>query len=112
MNQQRIFLKEALQIMSLRDREHKPFPFDIAYRTYNKQTKKGGKMMRIKGARLLPEANKSEKKDSIEDLMDNRPSKNPNHFKNRTRNIELPNGSIKTLRIDFITEINGKTVLL
>lgn len=112
MGVERIFLKDALKTIGLRDKDGKPYPFDIAYRTFNKQTKKGGKMMRLKGVKLLPEANKSENNISVESIFDNRPSKNPNHFQNRTRNIELPNNSIKTVRIDFITEINGKQVLL
>ena len=112
MGVERIFLKDALKTMSLRDKEGKPFPFDIAYRTFNKQTKKGGKMMRLKGVKLLPEANRTQEKITEESIFDNRDSKNPNHFQNRTRNIELSNNSIKTVRIDFITEINGKQVLL
>lgn len=112
MNKQRIFLKEALSLMNLRDKENKPFPFDIAYRTFNQQTKKGGKLMKLKGVKLLPEADKRNQDFSLHKIFDNRLSKNPNHFQNRTRNIELPNGSIKTVRIDFITEINGKSVLL
>jgi hypothetical protein len=38
-------------------------------------------------------------------------SRNPNHFDNRTRNIELPSGEIKKIRIDFIIEINGNKVI-
>ena len=108
-----IFLKEALNIISLRDRENKPFPFDIAFRTYNSQTKQGGKMVRYTGVKYLPEANKNSLPSLAPEAVfaPEKLSRNPNHFDNRTRNIELSTGEIKKIRIDFIDSINGNKVI-
>ena len=113
MNSNVLFLKEALKVLSLKDREGKPFPFDLRYRTFNSQTKKGGKIKEYKGVKHLPGA-KGETKLSLSPeaiFASEKPSRNPSHFDNRTRNIELPTGEIKKIRIDFIIEINGQKVI-
>lgn len=113
MDGQVIILKDALKILSLKDRDNKPFPFDITYRTFNSQTKKGGKLIYYKCAKHLPEANPNTSLSLSPEAVFAREkiSRNPNHFANRTRNIELSSGEIKTIRIDFIIDINGKTVI-
>lgn len=113
MNSRVVFLKEAVKIFSLKDRENKPFPFDLRYRTFNGQTKQGGKLIEYKGVKHLPSANPNASASLAPEAVFSRDktSRNPNHFDNRTRNIELPNGDIKTIRIDFIIEINGNTVI-
>lgn len=113
MNSRVIFLKEALKIISLRDKEGKPFPFDLRYRTFNSQTKQGGKIKEYHGLKHLPDANHNQEISLNPDAVFARekPSRNPSHFDNRTRNIELPNGKIKKIRIDFIIEINGQKVI-
>jgi hypothetical protein len=113
MNSQVVFLKEAVKIIGLRDREGKPFPFDLRYRTFNSQTKQGGKMVDYKGAKYLPDANPNALPSLAPEAVfaRDKSSRNPNHFDNRTRNIELPSGEIKKIRIDFIIEINGDKVI-
>lgn len=108
-----ISLSDALKILQLKDREGKPFPFDIAYWTFNSQTKKGGKLKKVLGAKYLPEANKNRTPGfSPEEIFAvDKPSRNPNHFTNRTRNIELPDGSIRKVRIDLIKSINNKKMI-
>jgi hypothetical protein len=108
-----IYLSEALKIFALKDNANKPYPFDIKYRTFNSQTKMGGKLKVVEGAKHLPQANTT----SLPSLNPNvvfaveKSSRKPEHFDNRTRNIELPNGDIKKIRIDFIIEVNGKKVI-
>lgn len=113
MNSRVIFLKEATKIISQKDREGKPFPFDLRYRTFNSQTKQGGKLKEYKGVKHLPDANPNAELSLHPDAIFARDtySRNPNHFDNRTRNIELPTGEIKKIRIDFIIEINGNKVI-
>lgn len=108
-----ISLQEALKIISLRDREGKPFPFDLAYRTFNSQTKQGGKLKIYKGCRYLPEANASTfpSLSPFAVFNDTKSSKNPEHFKNRTRNIEVAPEHFRKIRIDFIDSINNKKVI-
>lgn len=108
-----IYLKDALKIMQLKDREGKPFPFDITYRTFNSQTRQGGKLKTYIGAKYLPEANpNAPQSKSIQAIFsETKSEKKPSHFENRTRNIELQNGNIKKLRIDFIISINNRKVI-
>ncbi|MFM1776341.1 MAG: hypothetical protein RJA53_1951 [Bacteroidota bacterium] len=105
MNNGYIKLTEALKLFNLRDANGMFVPFDIEYRTFNSQTKQGGKLKAYQGVKYLPSAKKVE--ESSTDLS----IKNPNHYENRTRNIELPNGEIKKLRIDFIVSINNTKVI-
>lgn len=108
-----IYLSEALKIMQLRDKAEKPFPFDLTYRTFNAQTRLGGKLKEYKNVKYLPEANPNALPSKSEDAIfsEEKSEKNPYHFKNRTRNIELETGEIQKIRIDFIISINNKKVI-
>ena len=100
-----IILSEALKIFNLRDANQMFVPFDLEYRTFNEQTKQGGKLKAYHGVKYLPQAKETETNAS--DLS----VKSPNHYINRTRNIELPNGELKKIRIDFIISINNTKVI-
>ena len=108
-----IYLSEALKIIQLKDSSNKRVPFDLQYRTFNSQTSKGGKLKTYLRARYLPEANpNAQPSKSLEAILaPEKPSRNPAHYKNRTRNIELENGEIVTIRIDFIDSINNRKVI-
>ncbi|MFK7049888.1 hypothetical protein V3Q77_08300 [Flavobacterium davisii] len=95
-----ISLDEALKIFSIKDYKGMYFPFDLEYRTFNENTKQGGKLKRYKACKYLPEA-----------LDLNNQIKATNHFENRTRNIELSTGEIRKVNIDFIITINNKKVI-
>ena len=105
MNNGFITLSEALKILNTKDSIGMFVPFDIEYRTFNEQTKQGGKLKVYYGVKHLPSAKKSEEVPTDLD------TKSPNHYKNRTRNIELSNGEIKKIRIDFIVSINNTKVI-
>lgn len=108
-----IYLSEALKIMQLKDKSGQPFPFDLAYRTFNSQTKQGGKLKQYKNVKYLPEANPnaSQSKSEAAIFAEDKSERNPSHFKNRTRNIQLETGEIQKIRIDFIISINNKKVI-
>lgn len=108
-----IKLKEALEIMRRRDIKGEPVPFDITYKTFSAISKKGGKHKTIQGATYLPPANPdSETEINILNVLDPvRAKRNPNHYKNRTRNLQLPNKDVRTIHIDFIISINNLTVI-
>lgn len=90
-----------------------PVLFDLTYRTYNKQTKCGGKLKHYNDARLLKAKSYlgSELTESEKMRLPDRIKKNPNHIQNRTINIELANGDIETIRIDGIIKFNEKQVM-
>jgi hypothetical protein len=98
-------LKEALKVFSLKNEKGMYLSFDIEYRTFNEQTKNGGKLKKHTGVKYLPEAIKKE--NTHEDYH----LKSPNHYNNRTRNIELKTGEIRKVRIDFIISINNIKVI-
>lgn len=102
MNNGFINLSEALKIFNFRDELGMFVPFDIEYRTFNEQTKQGGKLKKYYGVKYLPQAKETAEVSAI---------KSPSHYSNRTRNIELPNGEIKKIRIDFIVSINNTKVI-
>ena len=108
-----IFLSDALKIMQLKDKSGKPFLFNLSFRSYNSQTKQGGKLYTYENVKYLPEANKNNisNKSEVAIFSELKSEKNPAHFKNRTRNIELSTGEIKKVRIDFIISINNKKVI-
>ncbi|UOX32417.1 hypothetical protein LXD69_10170 [Flavobacterium sediminilitoris] len=99
MEQQFLTLKEALLIFKNKDAKGMYLPFDIEYRTFNEQTKKGGKLKAYKAVKYLPEA------------IETNSSKSPMHYENRTRNIELSTGEIRKVKIDFIISVNNIKVI-
>ena len=108
-----IYLKDALKIMQLKDKSGKQFPFDFTYRTFNSQTKQGGKLKMFQNVKYLPEANPNalQSKSEAAIFSEDKSERNPSHFKNRTRNIELETGEVQKIRIDFIISINNKKVI-
>ena len=98
-------LKNALKIFSMKDGKGMYLPFDIEYRTFNEQTKKGGKLKQYSRVKYLPEAIQNP------NAHQNNQLRSTNHFENRTRNIELTTGEIRKVRIDFIISINNIKVI-
>lgn len=96
--QKTISLPEALKVFSTKDKRGFYAPFDVSFRTFNENSKQGGRLKVYKGVRYLPESK-------------NKQIKATNHFDNRTRNIELRSGEIRKLNIDFIISINNQLVI-
>lgn len=95
-----MLLSEVLEKM-------KEAPFNLEMRTFNRYNKTGGKTVIYRNAELL----RPPKKKGLVRLADPTPFKNPNHFENRTRNIKLEDGEIKTIHIIFIIRFNGYLVI-
>jgi hypothetical protein len=108
-----ISIKEALILMAKKDDLGRLIPFDLTYRTYNSTSKKGGKLKTYFSSKLLLESNPNkENKDTIDNIMDAvKAVKNAQHFENRTRNIELSDGSVSKVIIDFMISINNKKII-
>lgn len=109
----RIFLRQVLEIIKKTDTKGDALPFDIEFRTYNRNNKMGGVLKRYEGAKLCM-GKKLKGKPFIDAeyfYRQQRVRKNPNHFDNRTRNIELPGGQIKKINILFITKFNNLEVI-
>ena len=102
-----MFLNEVLKEMKKLDSNNNPIAFSIAYRTFNKQNKSGGKLVIVQKAVSM---NPPKVKGKVR-LSQNTPFKNPNHYTNKTRNIKTAEG-IKKINILFIDTFNGYKVIL
>lgn len=105
--QKTMFLREVLMEMKKLDENKNPVPFTITVRTYNQQNKVGGRLVTWDNATLM-QAPKTPGKVRLSQKID---FKNPNHFKNRTRNL-MTNQGKKKINILFITRFNGYEVIL
>lgn len=108
-----IFLRQVLEQMKKTNEKGEAIPFDIELRTFNRNNKMGGVLKKYEGAKLLI-GKKLKGKPFIDAeyfYREQRVRKNPNHFENRTRNIELAGGQIKKLNILFITKFNNHEVI-
>jgi hypothetical protein len=109
----RIFLRQVLEEMKKTDANGNAVPFDIEFRTFNKNNKMGGVLKKYDRAKLLI-GKKLKGKPFIDAEHFYRPvrvRKNPNHWDNKTRNIELQSGFIKKVNIRFITKFNNLEVI-
>lgn len=109
-----ISLVDALKIIEQKNAEGFPVPFDISYRTLNRNSKTGGRLVTYLGATILtslPKQRKSNEKILLDLQTAPKFRKDPDHFKNRTRNIHKPNGEIAKVHIRLIVAINNKKVV-
>lgn len=110
-----IFLKEVLEIMDKRLPDGNHLPFDIVIREFSRNNKTGGKIKYYNDAKKLAfEVKPNSKKTrniTVEVFKTDRASKNPHHFENATRNIELATGEIKKINILFIIKFNNLEVI-
>ena len=108
-----ISLSECLDVINVKDKEGNSFPFNIDVWTLNRFSKSGGDLRRYKDVKLLARTKQTVNEESLKISASilPKPKKKANHFLNRTRNIELPNGAIKKIHIRLIDNINGKKVV-
>ena len=105
--QKSILLSQVLNEMRKLDERKNPIPFTISIRTFNKQNKSGGRFVTYENATLM----QPPKTAGAVRLSQDIDFKNPNHWKNRTRNIKTNEG-IKKIHILFIIKFNGLDVIL
>lgn len=99
-----IKLIDALNLMDDFDRNGNPVPFQIKFFTMEGEPiiiEQGVKCIGKKNGQVVFDKPNTTKK----------AKKNPDHFKNATRNIQLPNGQIRKCKIRLITEFNHKKVV-
>ena len=101
-----ISFAEVIKTIDRVDKEGRPYPF----RTLQKNSKTGGRLVTYKGVKkYVPQKFQKSKASQLKDVQELPGIKrNPNHFENRTRNLELQNGDIKKVKIRHIISLNGK----
>ncbi|WP_104810224.1 hypothetical protein [Polaribacter filamentus] len=104
---------ECLAIINQKDKRGNSVPFDADVYSLNKNSKKGGVLKIYRNVKLLAwEKQERTLRGQIKAASTEvRSKRNPNHFNNRTRNIELANGEIKKIHLRLIDSINAKKVL-
>lgn len=106
-------MRQVLEEIEKKDNCGNAIPFDIEVWTFNKNNKSGGVLKKYVGAKLLM-GEKLKGKKFIEAEHFYRPTrirKNPNHWNNKTRNVELASGHIRKLNILYIKKFNGLHVI-
>ena len=113
MNSTFIRLWDVLEIMDSFDGQGKPVRFQLKFVTANRSEKTGGEIIELKDACKCSVRTKKGKEIFAAKKnfpVDDRITKDPNHWVNSTRNILLPNGQKRKLHIRLIIEFNNKKV--
>ena len=113
MNSSFIRLWEALEIMESMDGQGRPTRFQVKFVTANRITRKGGEIIEVKDASKCPVTTRNGREIFPErktGQMQEKITRNPNHWENSTRNIRLPNGQKRKLHIRLIIEFNKMKV--
>lgn len=114
MEPETVFLRDVLEQMRTLNENGRAVPFSISFRTLNRQSKTGGRLVQYPEAKLVIKE-ENPKADSITSLRYHKKQvktrRKPNHWDNKTRNIKLPNGQIKKIHINHIISFNGKKVV-
>jgi len=108
-----IRLWDVLEIMDSFDGQEKPVRFQLKFVTANRSEKTGGEIIELKDAcKCSVRTIKGKEIFATKKLfpVDDRITKDPNHWVNSTRNILLPNGQKRKLHIRLIIEFNNKKV--
>ena len=105
-----ISFNEVVAIIDKVDKQGNAYPFDIAFRTLQRNSKKGGRLVEYKQVRKSRPKNFTETNASLLASVQSGTTikRDPNHKKNRTRLLELQNGEKKKIHIRLIESINGK----
>lgn len=105
-----ISFSEAMAIIDKVDKQGNAYPFDIAFRTLQRNSKTGGRLVEYKQVRKSRPKNFTETNASLLASVQSGTTikRDPNHKKNRTRLLELQNGDNRKIHIRLIDTINGK----
>lgn len=100
-----ITLKDALQAMNSGEL------FSMRWVTFDRKRKTGGEIKEESGCKLSGQDYREQREHNPKGVQAPS-SKLPAHYRNRTRNIVLPNGDVRKVNIWFIIGFNGKKVAL
>lgn len=108
-----ISLNDALEIIDRQDKQGKSIPFDLTFRSLQRNSKSGGKLYEYNQVKKYRKEKFKHSEAALKTSAETsvRFKKEPNHFENRTRNLELQNGDIKKIHIRLMISINGKQIV-
>jgi hypothetical protein len=106
-----IHLSDALNLMEVVADNNKPIPFQIKWVTHSKTTGTGGKVLEFDQAIKVMGVKNGKMINAVRKTAIAL-GKNPNHYKNQTRNISYLNSNqIRKIHIRLILEFNHKKVI-
>lgn len=105
-----ISFSDAMAIIDKVDKQGNAYPFDILFRTLQRNSKTGGRLIEYKQVIKYRPKKYIANHTSLLASVQSGPTikRDPNHYKNRTRLLELQNGDKKKIHIRLIDTINGK----
>ncbi len=105
-----ISFSEAMAIIDKVDKQGNAYPFDITFRTLQRNSKTGGRLVEYKQVIKSRPKNFTETNASLLASVQSGTTikRDPNHKKNRTRLLELQNDDNRKIHIRLIDTINGK----
>lgn len=108
-----ITLHEVLQVLDGRDEKNKPNRFDIVFCTFSDTRNTGGERIKMNNAyRIMGKKYDGTKINAKPIPKATLERRNPNHYKNQTRNITVEGSNqIRKLHIRLIEFFNGKKVI-
>lgn len=104
-----ILLRDALHEMDQVSSSGIPVPFSLKFVTADRKRKTGGEIIEVKDA--IKCIGKKNGMVIYDGNTLSRKEKAPSHYENATRNIALPNGSIRKIHIRLIIEFNAQKVI-
>lgn len=108
-----ISLTDALEIIDRQDKMGGAIPFDLSFRSLQRNSKTGGKLYTYDQVKKYRKKKYMHSDQAMVNAVQSAVAikKDANHFVNRTRNIELQNGEIKKIHIRLMISINGQTII-
>lgn len=113
MNSNYIRLWDVLEQMDSLDNEGKPVRFQLKYVTADRDKGTGGDIIELKDARKCVGKTREGEPKFVKQKaipLNEKVTRNPNHWLHSTRNMLLPNGQIRKAHIRLIIEFNHKKV--
>lgn len=105
-----IRLDEVLRDMDRIDSDGQGAAFDIKFVTLDLKRDTGGRIDELKGVRKCVGKKNGKVIYGREPSNGSFSGKDPDHWKNATRNLLLPNGQMRKIHIRLIIGFNGKKV--
>lgn len=112
-----LHLRDVLGLMGQRGPDGRMVPFDLEGYTYNEATREGGNHYALQQAVLhtadayaSPKPGKAKHRPAADAKRDGRST--VDHFRHATRELLMPDGSVRRVKIFLITAFNGQPVRL
>ncbi len=105
------FMKDSITLQEVIELMDSGAWFSIDFVTIDLKRGTGGEWIHLPRVRKNPRKTPEEKQLEAAMGMITSPRRDPHHYENSTRNLQLANGLVRKVHLRLIRKINGKTVL-